>query len=298
MRKFFVVLICTGLLFSCGEKGVVKEQVLPKGIQLYKEGKYDEAKEYLKNAIYKAKNMTTTDIMQARYMLANIYYKEENYIDAIVEFEEFLSLFPTAPQVPEVLYKLAVSYLKISPSPDRDLTYVRKALDKAEELKDEYPDSPYAKKADEIIRKAKEMEATHLLEIADLYEHLGKYYSAVVYYDMVYNNYADLVNKEDVIYKIGYNLLNVDKQYKDEIQEYKQRIKELEDKIRKEKNLEKKNVLINRKELLQKHVDKLEERIQHSKKRGIAVLKHMLKEFPDTKYKNHIKDLLKNAKEG
>ncbi|WP_297452875.1 outer membrane protein assembly factor BamD [Persephonella sp.] len=298
MKKIFTAICAAGLLFSCAEKHITKEQVLPKGIQLYKEGKYDDAKDYLKEAIYKAENMTTTDIMQARYMLANIYYREENYIDAIVEFEEFLSLFPTAPQVPEVLYKLAVSYLKISPSPDRDLTYVRKALDKAEELKDEYPNSPYAKKADEIIKKAKKMEATHLIDIADLYEHLGKYYSAAVYYNMAYDDYTDFIDKEYVIYKIGYNLLNVDKQYEEEIQEYKQKIKELEEKIQQEKDIEKKNVLINRKELLQKHVDKLEDRIQKSKKRGITVLKHMLKEFPNTKYKDGIKDLLKNVKEG
>ncbi len=298
MKKFLIAGLVAGLMFSCAEKKITKEQVLPRGIELYKKGEYDDAKDYLREAIYKAEDMTTADIMQARYMLANIYYMEENYIDAIVEFEEFLALFPTAPQVPEVLYKLAVSYLKISPSPDRDLTYVRKALDKAEELKDEYPDSPYAKKADEIIRKAKKIEATHLIDIADLYEHLGKHYSAAVYYNMAYDEYTDFIDKEYVIYKIGYNLLNAGKQYEDEIQEYKQKIKELEEKIQQEKNLEKKNVLINRKELLQKHVDKLEERIQQSKKRGIAVLKHMLKEFPDTKYKDDIKDLLKNAKEG
>jgi len=84
---------------------------MKEALRLYQKGEYDDAKEYFKKAIYKAENMTTTDIMKARYYLGNIYYMEENYIDAIVEFEEFLSLFPTAPQVPEILYKLADSYI-------------------------------------------------------------------------------------------------------------------------------------------------------------------------------------------
>ncbi|NPA16801.1 MAG: outer membrane protein assembly factor BamD, partial [Aquificae bacterium] len=197
MKRILVAALVAGLVFSCAEKTVRKEEVLTKGIQLYQKGEYDDAKELLKKAIFKAPNMTTTDIMKARYYLANIYYKQENYVDAIVEFEEFLSLFPTAPQVPEVLYKLADAYLKISPSPDRDLTYVRKALEKARE----------------IVKKVRKIESIHILEIAQLYENLGKYYSASVYYNLAFDEYPDQIEKDYVIFKIAYNLANTGKQY-------------------------------------------------------------------------------------
>jgi outer membrane protein assembly factor BamD len=299
MKKILIAFVSAGLFFSCAEKAVKKEQVLSRAFKLYEKGEYDDAKEYFKKAIYEAQNMTTTDIMKARYYLANIYYLQENYIDAIVEFEEFLSLFPTAPQVPEVLYKLADSYLKVSPSPDRDLTYVRKAMEKAEELIDSYPNSVYVEKAKKIIQKCRKIEATHLIEIADLYEHLGKHYSASVYYNLVYDDFSDQIQKDFIEYKIAYNLANADKQYTDEIKEYMQKIKELEKKIDQEKDIEKKNVLLNRKKLLEDHLNKLKNRIRKSRERARAILKHALDRFPDSKYRKDMEDLLKNLeKEG
>ncbi|MBK3331642.1 outer membrane protein assembly factor BamD [Persephonella atlantica] len=297
MKKILLALLVSATVFSCAEKVVKKEQVMTKAIQLYKKGEYDDAKEYFKKAIYEAQNMTTTDIMEARYHLANIYFLEENYIDAIVEFEEFLSLFPTSPYVPEVLYKLAFSYLKVSPSPDRDLTYVKKAEEKAEELIDSYPDTVYARKAKDIINKVRKVKAQHLIEIADLYEHLGKYYSASVYYNMVFDDYPDQIKKDYIIYKIAYNLANADQQYEDEIKRYQERIKKIEEKIEKEKNLEKRNVLLNRKKLLEEHINRLEERIRKSKERAAQIIKHALSKYPDSRYVDKMKKLLEKLHE-
>jgi len=297
--KRFALLLTLVFLISCGEKTFKKEKVLTEGIQLYHKGEYDDAKDYLKKAIYKASDMTTADVMKARYYLANIYYIQKNYIDAIVEFEEYLSLFPTSPKVPEVLYKLAVSYIKISPSPDRDLTYVKKAIEKAEELIDNYPDSPYAKKAVEILKQAKKIEAEHLIRIADLYEKLGKYYSASVYYNLVFDEYPEQIKKDFIIYKIAYNLANTDKQYTDRIEEYREKIKKLEKEIKEEKDIEKKNVLINRKKLLEDQLDKLLDRIEKSKDRAITILKHGIDQYPQSRYVKDMKELLKRLqKEG
>ena len=299
MKKILITVLSAAVLFSCAEKTVKKEEVMSKALKLYQKGEYGDAKEYFKKAIYKAENMTTTDIMRARYYLGNIYYLEENYIDAIVEFEEFLSLFPTAPQVPEILYKLADSYMKVSPSPDRDLTYVRKALEKAEEIIDSYPESVYVSKAKKIIEKAKKIEATHIIAIADLYENLGKYYSAAVYYNLVYDDYPDQIEKDFIEYKIAFNLANTEKQYEDEIERYTEKIKKLEKKINEEKDIEKKNVLINRKKLLEDHISRLKDRIQKSKKRAVAILKHAIKSYPDSKHRKYMEDLLKKLeKEG
>ncbi len=299
MKRILIVIFAGALLFSCAEKAIKKEEVMSKALKLYKKGEYDDAKEYFKKAIYKAENMTTTDIMKARYYLGNIYYMEENYVDAIVEFEEFLSLFPTAPQVPEILYKLADSYMKISPSPDRDLTYIRKAIEKAEEIIDSYPDSIYVSKAKKIIEKARKIEATHIIGIADLYEHLGKHYSAALYYNLVYDDYPDQIEKDFIEYKIAYNLANAGKQYEEEIDQYTEKIKKLENKINEEKDIEKKNVLINRKKLLEEHLNRLKERIQRSKKRAVSILKHAVENYPDSKHKKDMEDLLKKLqKEG
>jgi len=249
-------------IISCSEKTKYTKDLLSKGIKAYQNKKYEKAKEYLKEAIYKAKGATTQDIMEAKFALADTYFYLKMYVDAIVEFEEYISLYPTSPKVIEALYKLAYSYFEISPSPDRDLTYVKKAEEKALEIINNYPFSDYVDKAKELIRKAKKKEALHYIKIAYLYEKLGKPYSASVYYNFVYDEFTDYIDKPEIEYKLAKSLLSVKKQYVDEIIRYKAKIKKLEGKIAREENLERKNVLQNRKKLLQEHVDILESRIK------------------------------------
>ncbi|NPA51375.1 MAG: outer membrane protein assembly factor BamD [Aquificae bacterium] len=293
MLKIFTVFVLFVFIFSCSEKTKYTKDLLNKGLKAYESQNYKEAKDYLKEAIYKSKGATPQDIIEAKFALADTYFKLKMYVDAIVEFEEFISLYPTSPKVPEALYKLAVSYLEISPSADRDLTYVRKAEEKARELIDNYPFSEYADKAKEIIDKAKRKEAKHYIFIAKLYENLGKPYSASVYYNFVYDEFTDYIDKSYIEFKIAQNLLNVEKQYKKEIQLYKKKISALEEKISKETDVDKKNILLNRKNLLVEHLNILENRIKEGKQRAIAILKNAYKMYPKSKYRRNIEDLLK-----
>ncbi len=291
MKKTWLILVGLVLIASSCSKPeyFVDKKVYYRGIELYKKGEYDDAKDYLKEAIYKAKGLTTEELMYARYYLANIYYKDENYVDAIVEFEEFLSLFPTSPLIPEVLYKLADSYLKVSPDPDRDLTYSKKALEKAEELVSKYPNSKYTEKAKEIIKKVKEMEIKHYENIAYLYNRLGKYYSYARYYQYILDEYSNYVDKDKIKLLKAKNLLKVKYQYEDEIKEINEKIKEIERKIRETKNPEEKKVLQNRKELYKKHLDKLLNRIREGKREAIQLLKELTK---SSRFKHQAKNLL------
>ncbi|WP_456402504.1 outer membrane protein assembly factor BamD [Persephonella sp.] len=296
MKKIFLFFI--GLLvLSCAQKEFADKEVFYKGIQLYQQGKFEDAKELLKKSIYKVKGLTADELMKARYYLANSYYKEELYVDAIVEFEELITLFPTAPFMDEVLYKLADSYLKISPGIDRDMTYPNKALEKAEELIESYPNSKYVPKAKEIVFKVNKMKADHILEIAELYEKLGKYYSAVRYYQLAFDTYEKYIDKVKVEYKLGFNLLYVDRQYRNEIIEYKKKIEKLNEKIKNEQDINKKNVLINRKKILEEHLNTLTERIKKSKERGLKIMQYITKNYKNSEYRNKAVKLLEKFSE-
>jgi len=294
-KATFLIFFFTILFIGCsGEKiYFVKKDVLYKGIALYKKGKYDDAKDLLKKAIYKGAGLTTKELMEARYYLANAYYKDKNYIDAIVEFEEFLALFPTSPYVPEVLYKLADSYLKVSPDPDKDLTYPRKALDRAVELAVKYPNSPYAEKARKIIEKVKKMEVQHYSNIAKLYEKLGKHYGAARYYKFLLKEYDEFINKNKIKYNLAKNLLRLDRQYKKEIKELNEKQKEIRKKISQAKSYEEKRVLKNRLKLHEEHKQLLLKRIKEGKLEAKKILED-LRKFPQ--YKKLAEDLLREVK--
>ncbi len=300
MKKILVILLAVSITIftqSCSKKvKYTKENTLHKGIIDYQKGKYEKAIKELKHAIYDVKGMTNQEIMVAKFTLANAYFKKGMYIDAIVEFEEFISLYPTSKKIPEALVKLAKAYYKISPSPDRDLTYVYKAEEKAMEVINNYPTSRYVVEAERILRAAKKKEALHYIKIAELYEKLGKYYSASVYYNDVYDNFTDYIQKDYIEYKLGYCLLNVDKQYKKTIKNYKEKIKKIEKKIKKAKTSEEKEVLTNRKMLLEEQLNTFLERIETGKKRGIVILENAYKMYPKSPYRKSIKALLKHYK--
>jgi outer membrane protein assembly factor BamD len=93
MKRFVVFLISGLVIASCADKGQKLhegQEKLSKGLELYKKGEYKKAKEELKNAIFKSQGLTPDQIMEARFALADSYYNREEYIDAIVEFEEFI----------------------------------------------------------------------------------------------------------------------------------------------------------------------------------------------------------------
>jgi outer membrane protein assembly factor BamD len=277
MRKIFLLTLTVITLFSCAKKEFYPKDVYYQGMKAYQEKNYEKAKDYLRKAIYKAENMTIEDVMNAKFALADSYYHEKMYVDAIVEFEEYISLYPTAPNIPEALYKLADSYLKVSPDYQRDLTYSEKAKDKAQDIIVNYPDSPYVEKAKEIIEKVKQKEAKHYFAIADLYYNLRKPYSAAFYYEYVLRKYPKYINKEEISYQLALNLINVKQQYADDINNYKEEIKQLEEKIKEEQDLEKKDILQNRKKILEDQLFTLEKRIKDSYIKGKDILKELSK---------------------
>ncbi|HIE59507.1 MAG TPA: outer membrane protein assembly factor BamD [Persephonella sp.] len=266
MRKALVISFALSILvFGCAQKEFLSKNIYYEAIKAYEQNNLDDAQKLLKKAIYEAKGMTTEDIMNAKFLLANVYFKKEMYVDAIVEFEEYITLYPIAPNIPEALYKLALSYYKISPDYQRDLTYLKKAEEKALDIIVNYPDSQYAAKSEKLIEKIKGIYAKHYLEIANLYYNLGKYYSAAFYYDYVLKKYPKYINKKETKIKLIKSLKNSDKQYKNQIEKYKEQIKDLKDKIKQEKDLEKKNVLLNRKRLIEDLLFTLESKIKENK---------------------------------
>lgn len=297
MKKVITALLFVSLL-GCAQKKISTEtdDTLIKGLQLYQQGEYKKAKDALKKAIFKSEGLTPKQMMDARFALADSYYNREEYIDAIAEFEEFLLLYPTSDKIPEVLYKLANSYLKISPDYRRDLTYVKKAEEKAQEIIDNYPNSQFVGGAKEIIKKANQIKAKHTLYIAETYENYGKPYSASVYYTEAYEKYKDILEADYVAYKLAYNLSRADIQYYAEIKSYREKIKQLEKEISQEKDIEKKNILINRKKLLEDHLNLLLDRISTSKEKALEIVQMFPKAFPNSKYIPYLKDIEKEGK--
>lgn len=81
------------------------------GIELYKEGKLNEAKSYLSRAV--SYNIDAETTQRALFWLGEINYKQGQFEEASRNFEKFTTYRTTTPESKEVAYQLGYTYLKL-----------------------------------------------------------------------------------------------------------------------------------------------------------------------------------------
>jgi len=143
----------------------------------------------------------------ARIGLAESYFQEggpANYILAVAQYREFLTLYPSHPKSDFAQYQSAESYYRQKNKPDRDQTSTMKALEEYQRLLDVYPSSPYVE--------------TARLRVANLRQHLarsefnaGFFYqktrralrAAVGRYETVVSDYPDYARMDEVLFRLA-----------------------------------------------------------------------------------------------
>jgi tol-pal system protein YbgF len=119
------------------------DKVFAEGMRLYKAKKYTEARakfsRYLKEQAKGAK------AQEAKYYLADSFYKEGNYQQAALEFHRMAGQFPKSVLAPAALLRQALSYQKLQQTGSYHQT-----LNK---LIKSYPKSPEAKEAAKWLKQ-------------------------------------------------------------------------------------------------------------------------------------------------
>lgn len=118
----------------------------------------------------------------AQYWLAETYYRSKDYDQAQTEFDFYLKNFHNGRFGEEATFKLADSYLRSAPPAVRDQTRALKAREIITDFLDEYPDSPFAPRAESLAAVIGERVAAKELGAARLYFKAGEFRSALVYY--------------------------------------------------------------------------------------------------------------------
>lgn len=135
--------------------------------------------------------------LEAELALADAYYLDEEYVLAAESYKDFESMHPRHEAIPYVLYQTGMSLLGQFRSIDRATTEVQEAYNVFSRLKQSYPDSPYAKDADEKMARCRKIMAEHELYIADVFWHMKKYGPAWRRYEFVMSNFGDVPEVAD-----------------------------------------------------------------------------------------------------
>jgi outer membrane protein assembly factor BamD len=144
---------------------------------------------------------------QARVALGDTYLREggtANYILAISEFRQFLTLFPSHSLSDYAQFQIAESFFKQKNGPDRDQSQTRDALAEYEKLVTQHPESQYTRKAQDRITECRYSlaRAEHLVGV--FYQRSRQAYrSAALRFESLIAQYPEYPQMDEILFRLS-----------------------------------------------------------------------------------------------
>jgi len=193
MKKIFRFALALFLINACSSKVdtalFTAEEHFNYAKQLYDDEEYLDAISEFQSIMLQYPGSSVND--DAQFYLGMSYYKEGEYVLAAYEFSKLIREIPASPFVSEAQFMLADSYYQLSPDYRLDQVYTEKAIKEFQAYIDFFPTSPKVKEAEEKIDELRDKLAHKDFSIAELYGKMDYYYAAVEYYTSVIDNYYD-----------------------------------------------------------------------------------------------------------
>jgi outer membrane protein assembly factor BamD len=147
-------------------------------------------------------------IMQVELKIADAYYLNQQYPEAITAFKEYQSMHPTNEQIPFVTLRLGQSYFDQFSAADRDQKNTEIAKGYFENVITAYPKSPEAAEAREKLAKCLEYLAEHEFSIAEFYFKQEKYPAARDRFEEIVRKYKDTPTAVKSLFYLGESYRN------------------------------------------------------------------------------------------
>lgn len=145
-------------------------------------------------------------LSQAKLLTANSYYKEggiSGLTQAEAEYNDFITLFPTAPEAPEAKYRAGMCHFRLMGKPDRDLSEARGAEDEFKAFLDKYPDNSLVPLVKGRLREVQEVLAEGDYQTALLYYKRGVNRAAASRFKEIADSYPDFSQADQALWYLG-----------------------------------------------------------------------------------------------
>ncbi len=136
------------------------------------------------------------------------YFVKEDYIEAVAEFERFLSLHPFHRMAAFAQYKVAMSYFHQIHTIDRDPAPMEKALAAFQRVKTQFPKSLYIDEATEKIAELKQRQGEHQFHIGRFYYRTEAYPAAIARFEKVLVRFPKGELAEKTLFFLGRTQFN------------------------------------------------------------------------------------------
>jgi outer membrane protein assembly factor BamD len=193
MKYIFYVIISAGVFIGCSSSidtvNLSAEEKLAYAVGLYEDEDYEEAVNEFQAIVLQYPGNVVVD--DAQYYLAQTRYKRGEYILAAYEFSKLIKNMPASEFVPGAQFMLADCYYQLSPNYSLDQKYTKKAIEEYQAFIDFFPSNDKVPEAEKKIVELNEKLAHKEFIIAGIYEKLDYYKAALSYYENVVEVYHD-----------------------------------------------------------------------------------------------------------
>lgn len=194
MRKVLFFTIAVFALMSCRSQDLIRpgdtlEVAFNKAKNQYDEENWSEAARAFETVVSIGRG---TDLgQQAQFLLAESYFNDRRYLLAASEYDRYASFYPRSDRRQEVDFKAALCYYRLSPRYRLDQSYTRQALERFRLFNSRYPNSDRVVDSSEYITQLRNKLARKQYEAAEFYKRTDRFNAAIVYYDLVLDNYPE-----------------------------------------------------------------------------------------------------------
>lgn len=130
--------------------------------------------------------------LEAELALADAYFLDSDWLQAVEAYKEFESMHPRHQAIPYVLFQIGVANLNSYTSIDRPPTQVHEAYSYFNRLRETYPGTEYAELAVVKMQQCRRLMAENEIFIGDLYYKNKRYGAAWLRYKRVVEDYSDI----------------------------------------------------------------------------------------------------------
>ncbi|HAR46867.1 MAG: hypothetical protein A2X56_13470 [Nitrospirae bacterium GWC2_57_13] len=201
--KVLFIIIFLFLFTACAAKQEVFDPV----------AKFTEAEKYMQEESFENARKAYQEIQEkatdrsydADIMLriADTYFGEEKYEEALVEYQAFLNFHPVNKNASYAQYQIAMCSFRQLPTIDRDPSITRSALKEFARLVQKYPTSPYADQARRNMAVCRERLAAYELYVARFYHKKGSSAAAAARAEGLMKDYPDALIEKDALLLVG-----------------------------------------------------------------------------------------------
>ena len=183
------------------------ESSLNQATEKMKKGYYEEARKILQTIVQK--DASQQYALLAKLKIADSYFEDELYEEAVTEYENFLKVHKQHKFSSYAQYHLAMSYFKRIKTPDVSFTTAQKALTEFEKLQREYPRNPYMNVTESRIKTCKRVLAEHEFYVGEFYYKKGSFEAAIQRLQALLDTYPGSIKESEALYYIGLSYENL-----------------------------------------------------------------------------------------